>query len=154
MALFTAKFETEDETVAFGAALASVLRAGDVVTLEGPLGAGKTTLARGLIAAFAGAEIVPSPTFTLVETYPGKAGALWHFDLYRLEKPADVWELGLEEALEDGVVLMEWPDRIAGLLPEGALRLELAILDSRARRLTATGPQAPWRARLRAAGIA
>lgn len=153
MALFTLRLKDEKATADFGASLAAVLRVSDVVALEGPLGAGKTTLARGLIGAFAGAAAVPSPTFTLVETYSGAAGELWHFDLYRLEKPVDVWELGLEDALEDGIILMEWPDRIAGLLPENALRLELAILDGGARQLTAQGPQ-NWRARLQAAGIA
>lgn len=147
MTLFTARLSNEQATARFGARLAPALAAGDVVALEGPLGAGKTTLARGLIGAFAGAETVPSPTFTLVETYAGEAGELWHFDLYRLEKPADVWELGLEDALADGICLIEWPDRIEGLLPEDVLRLDLAILEGSARRLTASGPE-PWRMRL------
>lgn len=142
-----------DETAAaaFGASLAPLLRAGDVVLLEGPLGAGKTTLARGLVKTYAGAREVPSPTFTLVETYDGDAGPLWHFDLYRLDKPDDVWELGLEEALESGVSLIEWPDRIEGLLPADALRLQLAIGETGRALKIAAGPD--WTKRLNAAGI-
>lgn len=143
---------TEAETAAFGAKLAPLLSSGDVIRLEGPLGAGKTTLARGLVRAFSGAKDVPSPTFTLVETYEGENASLWHFDLYRLEKPQDVWELGLEEALEDGICLIEWPDRIDGLLPKDALTLSL-LIDGDGRRLVISGPQR-WIAALRRAGIA
>ena len=153
MMLFSQRLENEQATSGFGAALASVLRSGDVIGLAGALGAGKTTLARGVIDVFAGAEEVPSPTYMLVETYEGEGATLWHFDLYRLEKPADVWELGLEEALADGICLIEWPERIAGLLPGDALQLDLAILDDGARLVTASGPE-NWRERLRAAGIA
>jgi tRNA threonylcarbamoyladenosine biosynthesis protein TsaE len=153
MALFSITLRDEKATAAFGAKLAGLLRAGDVVALKGPLGAGKTTLARGLIGAFAGAREVPSPTFALVETYAGMTAELWHFDLFRLDKPDDVWELGLEEALDDGVSLIEWPERIGDLLPADALRLHLAISDSGARLLTARGDGA-WGARLHAAGIA
>ncbi len=142
-----------DETAAaaVGSKLAPLLETGDVVLLEGPLGAGKTTLARGLIIAFCGALEVPSPTFTLVETYEGAAGTLWHFDLYRLEKREDVWELGLEEALDNGVALIEWPDRIDGLIPTGALRLKLFIQEG-GRRLEIEAPPR-WLHRLSEAGI-
>jgi len=153
MALFSLSLQNETATAALGARLAGVVRAGDIVGLSGPLGAGKTTLARGIIAAFAGAREAPSPTYALVETYAGASGDLWHFDLYRLEKPGDVWELGLEEALEDGICLIEWPDRIEGVLPADMLRLDLALSDDGSRRLTVDGPEA-WRARLIAAGIA
>ncbi len=153
MELFSITFNDEKSTKAFGARLAGLLRQGDIVGLEGPLGAGKTTLARGLIGAFAGAREVPSPTFALVETYSGQSADLWHFDLFRLDRPTDVWELGFEEALDDGVSLIEWPCRIADILPAGALLLHLAIGDNRARHLTAMGGDL-WRARLLAAEIA
>src|SRR5689334_12245837 len=86
-------------TEAFGARLAASLRVGDVVCLSGDLGAGKTTLARGAITAWTGVnEDAPSPTYTLVQTYDGPRGALWHVDLYRLNRPEEAWELGLEDA--------------------------------------------------------
>src|SRR5262249_8962459 len=93
---------------------------GDVVGLKGDLGAGKTTLARAIIRAAADdpALIVPSPTFTLVEVYETARGTYWHFDLYRLETPEQVFELGWEDALAEGVVLIEWPERLGALLPQ------------------------------------
>jgi tRNA threonylcarbamoyl adenosine modification protein YjeE len=142
----------EAATHALGAALARVLAAGDVVRLEGDLGAGKSTLARALIAALTGAENAPSPTFTLVETYEGPDFPLWHFDLYRLEKPEDAWELGLEEALDGAACLIEWPERAEALIPEGALTVRLEISGA-GRRAVIEGDGA-WRARLHSAGIA
>jgi len=142
----------ETATRALGAALAPVLRGGDILRLEGDLGAGKSTLARGLIAALTGARDAPSPTFTLVETYDGPDFALWHFDLYRLEAPEDVWELGLEDALDGGLALIEWPERIAGLLPDGALTVQLEVAG--AARAAQFQGDATWKTRLAAAGIA
>ena len=83
-------------------------------------GSGKTTLARAILRAAAGdpALIVPSPTFTLVEVYETPRGAYWHFDLYRLETPEQIYELGWEEALAEGIVLVEWPERLGTLLPK------------------------------------
>ena len=103
-----------------GARLAPLLRTRDVVALRGDLGAGKTTLARGLLRALAGdPEMdVPSPTFTLVEVYEFSAVTVWHFDLYRLETPEQVFELGWEEALAEGISLVEWPERLGPLLPK------------------------------------
>jgi tRNA threonylcarbamoyladenosine biosynthesis protein TsaE len=144
---------SEDETAAMGARLAPVLREGDIVCLEGPLGAGKTTLARGLIGAFCGEANAPSPTFTLAETYQTKDATLWHFDLYRLEKPEDVWELGLEDALDTGISLIEWPDRIARILPADILRLIIYITADRERSLQIMAPDR-WIPALRNAGIA
>ena len=139
-------------TTALGAALAPVLKAGDVVRLEGDLGAGKSTLARAIIAALAGIEETPSPTFTLVETYETAHFALWHFDLYRLDAAADVWELGLEEALDGGVVLIEWPERADAILPDDALTVRLEIAGA-ARRAKILGGE-NWRVCLHNAGIA
>lgn len=142
----------EAATRALGESLARVLAAGDVVRLEGALGAGKSTLARALIASLTGVKEAPSPTFTLVETYEGPDFTLWHFDLYRLEKPEDAWELGLEEALDGAAALVEWPERAEGLLPAGALTVRLEIAGT-ARRAVIEGNEA-WRARLHSAGIA
>jgi len=141
----------EGETRALGARLAPLLRAGDAICLSGDLGAGKSTLARGLIAARAGAREAPSPTFTFVETYDAGDVTLWHFDFYRLEKPDDVWELGYEEALEEGAALIEWPERIGALAPAHALQLRLEIEDNR--RIAAIKANESWAARLDAAGI-
>jgi tRNA threonylcarbamoyladenosine biosynthesis protein TsaE len=140
-------------TEAFGRRLAKALRRGDVVALKGGLGAGKTTLARAIVAGLSSVpEDVPSPTFTLVQTYPvmledGPA-ELWHFDLYRLGRPEQVYELGIEEALAEGVSLIEWPELAAGLLPrEKVLSIELQITTGQARRARIEGGAA-WRDRL------
>lgn len=135
----TRVLEIVDETAMMdlGARLYQLAEAGDVITLRGDLGAGKTVLARGFIRKACVREgealvdfDVPSPTFTLVQTYDasGKAGAgvsIWHFDLYRLEASGDIWELGFEEALDDGISLIEWPERAASLLPDERLDLVL-----------------------------
>jgi tRNA threonylcarbamoyladenosine biosynthesis protein TsaE len=124
----------ERATEALGATLAARLKPGDVVGLKGDLGAGKTTLARAIIrAAAADSElIVPSPTFTLVEVYDTPRGSYWHFDLYRLDDPQQVYELGWEEALAEGIVLLEWPERLGRLLPKHlSVTLELASDDGR-----------------------
>ena len=140
-------------TVAFGRRLASLLRRGDVVALKGGLGTGKTTLARAIVAALSTRpEDVPSPTFTLVQTYPialaDGTAELWHFDLYRLDRPDQVYELGIEEALAESVSLIEWPERAAGLLPqEKVLTLELQIVSDEARRIAVDGGAA-WQDRL------
>jgi len=103
----------EAATAALGERLARVLRAGDVVFLEGELGTGKSTLARACLQALAGAPItVPSPTFTLVQTYPLPDLEVWHVDLYRLAAGATVDDLALDEALDHGALVIEWPDRL------------------------------------------
>ncbi|HTE80141.1 MAG TPA: tRNA (adenosine(37)-N6)-threonylcarbamoyltransferase complex ATPase subunit type 1 TsaE [Reyranella sp.] len=110
----------ERATDQLGATLAARLRIGDVVGLKGELGAGKTTLARAMLRAAAEDTqlIVPSPTFTLVEVYDTPRGSFWHFDLYRLETPEQVIELGWEEALAEGISIIEWPERLGPLLPK------------------------------------
>ena len=109
----------EAATEQLGATLAERLKRGDVVGLKGPLGSGKTTLARAILRAATGDPdlIVPSPTFTLVEVYDTPRGTYWHFDLYRLEAPQQAYELGWEEALAGGIALIEWPERLGSLLP-------------------------------------
>lgn len=130
--------------------IAPHLKAGDCLLLEGPIGAGKTHFARALIQTrLAVAEDVPSPTFTLVQTYAGEDVEIWHADLYRLTHPDEALELGLEEAFETAITLIEWPDRLAGLAPDRAVtvRLETLAEQETARRATFTGT-ATWLAAL------
>ena len=138
----------EAATAALGAALAGRLRAGDVVTLAGPLGAGKTSLVRGTLAALGLRGEAPSPSFALVQPYapPDTTLPVMHVDLYRLRAPEEIEELGLDDALDDGVLLIEWPERAgADPWPE-ALALSLAVDAEGVRRLTAAVP-APWKDR-------
>lgn len=132
----------EDATAALGAALAANLRAGDCVLLEGPIGAGKSHLARALIRARLGRmEDVPSPTFTLVQTYQADDVEIWHADLYRLSHPDEVLELGLEDAFSSAICLIEWPDRLGSHLPQDALRIQLSAHgDGRMARLSGGRP--------------
>lgn len=125
--LLTLSLADEAATRCLGARLANLLIAGDVLALAGDLGAGKTTLARGLIQAALGhCEPVPSPTFTLVQTYePGQGATIWHFDLYRLTDPQELVEIGWEEALAGGIALVEWPERAGDALPPATLWLHL-----------------------------
>lgn len=138
-------------TEALAARLQALLRPGDVVALGGDLGAGKTTLARALIRAAAGAEVeVPSPTFTLVQTYAAADFEIWHFDLYRLEKPEDAVELGIEDAMAEGVTLIEWPERLGPALPARRLDVRLAYADSETARTATLCGTADWPQRLQA----
>ena len=129
MPTFSFSLPDKAATERLGTALAKRLRPRDVVALQGGLGVGKTTLARAILRAASGdpALIVPSPTFTLVEIYDTPAGVFWHFDLYRLEAPEQVFELGWEEARADGIALVEWAERLAGLLPQERLTVTLSI---------------------------
>lgn len=145
------ELEGEAATAAVAARLAPLLRPGDVVLLEGDLGAGKSTFARALIRTLAGAEIeVPSPSFTLVQRYALPGLAVTHVDLYRLREPAEVGELGLEEAWAEGALLVEWPERAAGLWPADrlVLRLEGPFADAPARRLLTVEAHGGWAARV------
>jgi tRNA threonylcarbamoyladenosine biosynthesis protein TsaE len=122
----TLDLPTEADTAALGVRLARVARAGDAILLDGPIGAAKSHLARAFIRARLGqGEEVPSPTFTLVQVYDGPGGEIWHADLYRLTHPDEVWELGLDDAFSRAICLVEWPDRLGGHVPGGALRLRL-----------------------------
>lgn len=121
-----------------GARLGRTLRSGDTVALIGGLGAGKTTLARGLVQSLLPQETVPSPTYTLVQTYDLPRFTLWHCDLYRLEHPDEAYELGLMDAMGEDVCLLEWPDRLGDLLPDEALKIEITF-DSDGRRVTLSG---------------
>jgi tRNA threonylcarbamoyladenosine biosynthesis protein TsaE len=137
-----------EATAAFGAALAAVIRIGDVVALEGDLGAGKTTLARGLLAALGLQGEAPSPSFAIVQPYapPDLRMAVWHVDLYRIDDPAELAELGLDEAREEAALIVEWPVRAGAAAWADALRLHLATMPDGGRVLTATVPPS-WEAR-------
>jgi tRNA threonylcarbamoyladenosine biosynthesis protein TsaE len=130
-------------TASLGARIAAGLRKGDLVALEGELGAGKTTLARATLHAMGVAESVPSPTFTLVQTYDTRRFPVRHYDLYRIEHPEELEELGLEEALDEGAVLMEWPERAGNRLPGDTLHIVLTSTDTQSRYADISGP-ARW----------
>lgn len=126
----------EQETAAIAAELARGLKPGDVLCLRGDLGAGKTLFARALIRALARDPQleVPSPTFTLVQTYDTPAGPVWHFDLYRIEEPEEIYELGWEDAVADGITLVEWPERLDFLAPPDRLEIGFILVADDANR--------------------
>ena len=139
------------------AALAPTLCRGDVILLEGGLGAGKTHFARSLIQARLAEvgrfEEVPSPTFTLVQVYSDDRTELWHVDLYRLAGPGEVVELGLEDAFDEAVCLVEWPDRMGDLIPNDALNLQIEMTDVPGERLArATSSCDKWKDRFQFIG--
>jgi tRNA threonylcarbamoyladenosine biosynthesis protein TsaE len=147
----------EAATLALGARIAAVLEPGDAIALTGDLGAGKTTLARGILGALGLKEEAPSPTFVIVQPYepPETRIPIWHVDLYRLENPDEARELGLDDARRNCALIVEWPDRLGDALWKDALGLEIRIEPQRegqpaARRLTATLPPA-WETKWRQA---
>ena len=146
-------------TERLAAIIAAEARTGDAILLSGDLGAGKTHFARAFINALSAApEEVPSPTFTLVQTYDvqskGGAAEIWHFDLYRLKSPEETFELGIEEAFAEGIVLVEWPDRLGYLTPREHLEIRLQIAPDGAARRAALRATPRWRDRAMAAAQA
>jgi tRNA threonylcarbamoyladenosine biosynthesis protein TsaE len=137
--------EDEAATARIGAQLAALARPGDVITLSGPLGVGKTALARGFIAALGHASDVPSPSFAIVQPYEELDPPVWHVDLFRIEDPSEVEELGLDSAA-DAVLLVEWPERIGESAWREALQLTFDFAEGGARRLTAKVPPS-WEGR-------
>jgi tRNA threonylcarbamoyladenosine biosynthesis protein TsaE len=141
----TLDLPTPDDTAALGVRLAAVARPGDCLLLEGPIGAGKSHLARAFIQARLGrAEEVPSPSFTLVQVYEAAGVEIWHADLYRLTHPDEVWELGLDDAFAKAICLVEWPDRLGRHVPPDALHLRLEAWGD-GRRAVVTGGRAGLR---------
>lgn len=126
---------SEEETVAIAKKIADTLKQGDCLTLQGEVGAGKTVFARALIQHLYGSAVqVNSPTFTLVQTYPvtlhdGTRTTLYHYDLYRLQHPSELLELALDEALSEGVVVMEWPELAAEYLPDNTMTIRITAKD-------------------------
>lgn len=137
--------EDEKATARVGAELARLVRAGDVITLSGPLGVGKTALARGFLAALGHDGEVPSPSFSIVQPYEELQPPVWHVDLYRIEEPAELAELGLDAAA-DAVLLVEWPERAGPDVWPEALALSLDFARDGDRILTARVPP-PWEGR-------
>jgi tRNA threonylcarbamoyladenosine biosynthesis protein TsaE len=136
---------SEEETLAAGAAMAGVARSGDVITLSGPLGVGKTAFARGFIGALGHEADVPSPSFAIVQPYDELEPPVWHVDLYRIADPSEIEELGLDAAV-DAVLLVEWPERAGEGAWPGALGLSLDFAQDGDRILTAKVPPS-WEGR-------
>lgn len=137
-----------EEAHAFGAALARVANPGDAIALSGPLGAGKTSIARGLLAALGLMEEAPSPSFAIVQPYepPETRFPVLHVDLYRIEHTDEAEELGLDEARLDALLVVEWPERLPDSAWDDALWLTLTPEADGTRRLTAKVPPS-WKAR-------
>lgn len=137
-----------DASLALGAALAKVARPGDVIALSGELGAGKTSIARGLLAALGLEEEAPSPSFAIVQPYdpPEVRFPVLHVDLYRIENSGEAKELGLDEARGDSLLIVEWPERLGEDAWDDALWLTLETMSDGARALTARVPPA-WEGR-------
>ena len=145
--LFEFSLADEAATGVLATQIAQRLQPGDTVLLTGEIGAGKSAFARALIRARLGRiEDVPSPTFTLVQTYEDDAGDIWHCDLYRLTHPDEALELGLDEAFETAICLIEWPDRLGDVAPTTALSLAFEAQEDK-HHVTITG-LTPWANRL------
>lgn len=140
----TVTLEDEAATVALGAGIARGLKAGDAVLLEGELGAGKTALARAILRALGVAEYVPSPSFTLMQAYETPGLTVRHFDLYRITAASELNELGIDDALADGAVLIEWPERARERMPADALEIHLSTRGDNSREAKISG-SARWR---------
>jgi len=147
---FSVQLSSADDTAQWAARFGAMLRPGDVILMTGDIGAGKSFLARSIIQSHQSTpEDVPSPTFTLVQTYDTNLGEVWHADLYRLSGPDDIIELGLYDAFDTAICLIEWPDRLQELTPRTALNIAFAMGETDdARILTITAPNDDWRARL------
>ena len=117
--------KTEEETKKLAAALSQITGKGDVWALFGTLGMGKSVFARAFIKALTGAAEVPSPTFTLVQTYSAPDFDIFHYDLYRLKSPEEIWELNIEEAMYNNVCLIEWPEKMGAYLPRNVFRINI-----------------------------
>jgi len=144
----------EDATTALAVRIARLAARGDVIALKGDLGSGKTTFARAFISARGNREDeVPSPTFTLVQLYepgPSETAPIWHFDLYRLRAAEEAWELGIEDAFNDGISLIEWPERLGPLLPSRRLEITFEFGTRPDTRRVTLDPGTAWGARLTA----
>lgn len=137
------------ETKTLATEIKEHLQNGDVILLKGEIGAGKSHFARSLIqAAMDKVEEVPSPTFTLVQTYDTKIGSIWHADLYRLSDQSEIFELGLIDAFGKEIVLVEWPDRLGHLEPQDALKIEIVILENDKREVIFSTSSRMWEERL------
>lgn len=123
--VFSYLSSNELQTASFGKALSKVAQIGDVFALYGTLGMGKSVLARAFIQAVSNQEEVPSPTFTLLQTYEGQDFDVYHFDLYRIKQAEEIFEIGIEDAIYGGVSLIEWPEKMGGYLPLDIIKIEI-----------------------------
>jgi tRNA threonylcarbamoyladenosine biosynthesis protein TsaE len=140
MVKFDLFLRDDNATTAFGAAIAPVLIGGDCILLTGDIGAGKTAFARAVIQTRLGRqEDVPSPTFTIVQTYETESVDIWHCDLYRLTSTDEAFELGLDDAFETAICLIEWPDRLGNTAPKNAVHMMFETCDD-GRQVTVTMP--------------
>ena len=137
------------ETEELASALKENLQNGDIILLKGEIGAGKSLFARSLIqSTMDQVEEVPSPTFTIVQTYETKLGSIWHADLYRLTDQSEIFELGLIDAFDSEIVIVEWPERLGHLEPQDALTVEIIILENDKREVIFSTNSSMWKARL------
>ena len=137
------------ETEELASALKENLQNGDIILLKGEIGAGKSLFARSLIqSAMDQEEEVPSPTFTIVQTYETKLGSIWHADLYRLTDHSEIFELGLIDAFVSEIVIVEWPERLGHLEPQDALTVEIIILENDKREVIFSSNSSMWKVRL------
>tara|TARA_B100000678_G_scaffold137723_1_gene115127 strand:- start:416 stop:880 length:465 start_codon:yes stop_codon:yes gene_type:complete len=137
------------ETEELASALKENLQNGDIILLKGEIGAGKSLFARSLIqSTMDQVEEVPSPTFTIVQTYETKLGSIWHADLYRLTDQSEIFELGLIDAFVSEIVIVEWPERLGHLEPQDALTVEIIILENDKREVIFSSNSSMWKVRL------
>lgn len=126
----------EEDTVNLAKSLAKISQAGDVWALFGTLGAGKSVFSRAFIQELSKAKEVPSPTFTLLQTYDTGNTEIYHYDLYRIKSPEEIWELNMEEAMHEGICLIEWPEKMGGYQPRNIFRITIEILQDNTRKIT------------------
>jgi tRNA threonylcarbamoyladenosine biosynthesis protein TsaE len=143
------EINSPDQTANLAISLGQILKAGDCLLLVGSVGAGKSLFARALIQSLQDTpEDVPSPTFTIIQTYETKLGDLWHCDLYRISSPHEVIELGLDDAMATAVTLIEWPENLADLTPPDALTIRINDLGGDVRKLSFESTDSAWAAPL------
>lgn len=128
-AVYSYLSKTEADTIALGQKVAQIAQKGDIFALDGTLGMGKSVFCRAFIQSLVGNTDVPSPTFTLLQTYDSPNFEIYHFDLYRLKDPDEIFELGMEEAMYQGVCLIEWPEKMGGYLPRRAISIKITPMD-------------------------
>ncbi len=138
MTTFVYNCKTEPDTENLARSLAEISRVGDVWALFGTLGMGKSVLSRAFVKKLTAASEVPSPTFTLVQTYSAPEFEIYHYDLYRLKSPEEIWELNIEEAVYTGVCLIEWPEKMGAYLPKNIFKVNIAAMPDGGRKIAIT----------------
>tara|TARA_B100002052_G_C15840621_1_gene579968 strand:- start:516 stop:956 length:441 start_codon:yes stop_codon:yes gene_type:complete len=126
--------KNENDTIKLGKKIAYISSIGDILCLKGKLGIGKTTLARAIIQSLTNVDKVLSPTYPLMINYQYKNTYIWHFDLYRLKNVNEIWNLGFEDALNDGIIIIEWPEIIENTLPKNKIVVSLFEIEHNQRK--------------------